>query len=82
MYKYLLTVNVLTPKKTLFIVGMAVMVASLSCNKVLGKTCWKCTVTRFGGGSTYNKTVCTDDDNPPQFTDDNGNDLNSVCEKK
>jgi hypothetical protein len=54
---------------------------SLSCNKILGKTCWKCEVTRRDG-STYTDNVCRDDNQVPTFTDGQGNDLNAFCERK
>jgi hypothetical protein len=52
-----------------------------SCNKILGKTCWDCEVTRMNG-TTYKEKVCRDDDRVPQFTDDLGNDLGSYCTKR
>jgi hypothetical protein len=56
--------------------------SSLSCNKILGKTCWECEVTRRDG-TTYREKVCNKDENYfPQFTDANGNDLNAFCEKR
>jgi hypothetical protein len=55
-------------------------ILSLSCNKILGKTCWKCTVYRFNNSDTYEEKVCQE--NYPEFYDNNGNELNSVCEKK
>ena len=58
------------------------VVTSLSCNKVLGKTCWDCEITRVDG-TTYNDKVCLDDgETPGGFTDDRGNDLNSFCTKR
>ena len=62
-----------------------------SCKKELaklqGKTCWKCHVLGYPDApnpndKTYDKTVCTDQDYPPQFSDDYGNSLNSTCTKQ
>jgi len=63
----------------LFIVLAALM--GISCNKVLGKTCWECEVIRMNG-TTYKENVCRDDENAPTFTDGNGNDLGSFCTKR
>lgn len=62
--------------------GMIILsLLGFSCNKILGKTCWECTVTRFGNTGTYHEKVCNDG-TYPEFHDDRGNDLQSVCEKK
>jgi len=66
-------------KLILFIVLAALM--GISCNKVLGKTCWECEVIRMNG-TTYKENVCRDDENAPTFTDGNGNDLGSFCTKR
>ena len=58
-----------------------IVITFVSCNKVLGKTCWDCEVTRMNG-TTYKEKVCRDDDRVPQFTDDLGNDLGSFCTKR
>jgi len=58
-----------------------IVITFVSCNKVLGKTCWDCEVTRMNG-TTYKEKVCRDDDRVPQFTDDLGNDLGSYCTKR
>ena len=71
-------------KKTVFIllIFAVIVLTSLSCNKVLGKTCWECEVQKFSSSETYTEKVCRDDDLVPQFTDANGNDLNAICHKK
>jgi hypothetical protein len=58
-----------------------IVITFVSCNKILGKTCWDCEVTRMNG-TTYKEKVCRDDDRVPQFTDDLGNDLGSYCTKR
>jgi hypothetical protein len=58
-----------------------IVITFVSCNKILGKTCWDCEVVRMDG-TKYNEKVCRDDENPPQFTDANGNDLGSYCTKR
>jgi hypothetical protein len=71
-------VNIIQTRK---IVVLAIIILTfINCNKILGKTCWKCEVTRMNG-TTYTDRVCRDDNNIPQFQDDNGNDLNSFCER-
>jgi len=55
--------------------------AITSCNKVLGKTCWECEITRVDG-STYKDNICTENGDAPQIQDGNGNDLGSYCERK
>jgi len=66
--------------KKLLAIGL-IVITFVSCNKILGKTCWDCEVTRMNG-TTYQEKVCRDDDRVPQFTDDLGNDLGSYCTKR
>ena len=58
------------------------IISAISCKKSNdNRTCWDCTVTKRDG-STYNERVCDADGNPPKFTDNLGNDLNSICTKR
>lgn len=66
-----------TPKGVLIVS----IIFLLSCNKILNRECWDCEVRRMDG-TTYNDKWCSDDGTPPQYTDANGNDLNSVCTKR
>lgn len=74
--------------RTLLIV---LLIGLCSCKKELaklkGETCWKCHVLGYPNAPNpndkdYDKTVCNDQDYPPTFKDDYGNDVNSTCEKQ
>ena len=75
--------------KTIIVLFFAIFLFT-SCKKELakleGKPCWKCHVYGVApNGITYDytKTVCgTQQGDPPQFSDDYGNQLNSYCEKQ
>jgi len=75
--QYLFTQSTNMKKLTLILL----VVTAISCNKILGKTCWDCEVTRRDG-TTYKEKACRDDDNVPQFMDNLGNDLNSYCTRR
>lgn len=66
--------------KKILSAAFIVALSALSCNKILGKTCYDCEVTRRDG-TTYKEKVCGDDNFYPSFTDSNGNDLNAFCTK-
>lgn len=57
---------------------LVLIVFSFACGK--DKTCWECTVRQMNGTNTTEK-VCNDGEQPT-FKDANGNDLNSICNKK
>ena len=78
-------------KPLLKIFAVFFLVLSLtSCKKELakleGKPCWKCHIYGMapnGISYDYTKTVCgTQQGDPPQFSDDYGNSLNSTCTKQ
>lgn len=49
-----------------------------SCTKD-NKTCYQCHI--WGQGTDKNEKICTDGEEPGEFKDAQGNDLNSYCEK-
>lgn len=67
-------------KKIFILLSIAVVLFSLSCHKVLGKTCWDCDVTKMDRTNYYRK-VCNDGEQP-SFKDGQGNKLSSFCTKR
>jgi len=45
-----------------------------------GSHCWECELSGYlDGRDSVKKDTCTNSENAPHFTDENGNELNSLC---